>query len=178
MAQASDFGARIKKIIEEDVEGENLDAKIKNLGTSSTSLYSYFSGKSYPSIPFLIKLHEKTRVNLDWLITGEGEPYNIKNIELNTTILDFIAAKIYVYIKNEQIQLEQLEFTAKTGSIYNFLLKGEVTGEWFKGEISEETLSAFGNVIDYLLPVIFEKPKKYFQETNKSPDNTPPDSNN
>lgn len=46
------------------------------IGTSLGGLQKYETGKSVPNGSVLQKIHRETGIDLNWLLTGEGEPYN------------------------------------------------------------------------------------------------------
>jgi len=47
----------------------------RDLGVNHPRLSRYFRGESVPSSEMLILLSKKENVNLQWLLTGEGDPY-------------------------------------------------------------------------------------------------------
>ncbi|MBN1545708.1 MAG: helix-turn-helix domain-containing protein, partial [Syntrophaceae bacterium] len=47
----------------------------KRLGTKKGIVHSWESGKSMPGSHYLQVIHRVFGVNINWLLTGEGEPY-------------------------------------------------------------------------------------------------------
>ncbi len=47
------------------------------LGFEKQYVQKYESGSSKPGLDFLVILFEKTKVNLNWLLTGQGEMFSI-----------------------------------------------------------------------------------------------------
>jgi repressor LexA len=59
----------------------------KALDVTSASISYYEAGKRQPDSAFLSKLCERYQVNLNWLLTGEGEMYQ-QLYEIDASILD------------------------------------------------------------------------------------------
>jgi transcriptional regulator with XRE-family HTH domain len=64
---------RLKLLI--DVLGLNLKEFSKATGIPYRTLQEYLYGKSLPGSENLIKIYTKFSVNLNWLLTGEGEMF-------------------------------------------------------------------------------------------------------
>jgi transcriptional regulator with XRE-family HTH domain len=45
------------------------------LGINRNTLLKYETNKGFPDFERLQKIHEKFKVNINWLISGEGKPY-------------------------------------------------------------------------------------------------------
>ena len=45
------------------------------IGTGRTTLQHWETNGGFPTGEFLFKIHKKFKVNLNWLLAGEGEPY-------------------------------------------------------------------------------------------------------
>ena len=96
-----DLVARIKEILEE-VPG-TIDQKAKRIGTTSPTLYSYLRGRTAPSFDFLAKIKSVTGVNLNWLVSGEGEKFPLSGSDrtgaLDIEFLEAIRCKLEDYLK-------------------------------------------------------------------------------
>ncbi len=44
-------------------------------GINRNTLLKYETNKGFPDFESLLKLHKKLKVNINWLISGEGKPY-------------------------------------------------------------------------------------------------------
>ena len=74
-----DISERLKKVI--DAQETNLTEFSKVTNIPYRTLQNYVYGKSPLKVDALIKICIKTSVNLNWLLTGEGEMYEKKTIE-------------------------------------------------------------------------------------------------
>ena len=45
------------------------------LGINRNTLLNYETNKAFPDFERLQKIHEKFKVNINWLLSGEGKPY-------------------------------------------------------------------------------------------------------
>jgi len=70
------------------VSGRSIDAKSEVLGFTTAALYSYTAAKNKFPLEFIIKLRELTNVNLDWLLTGEGEQFGCNGICEQRPVVD------------------------------------------------------------------------------------------
>ncbi|WP_156955747.1 helix-turn-helix domain-containing protein [Solidesulfovibrio alcoholivorans] len=144
---------RLKKILEE-IPG-SVEEKAKALGVSHVTLYSYLAGKTIPNTEFLLRLKKLTSIDIDWLLTGEEEETQVPG-QISTLIFDFISAKVYIYISNNNINIILPEYAARSAKIYNFLLTGDITNKYFDESNFQENIEEFSTIIDHLLPLVFD----------------------
>lgn len=144
-----EFVERIKQALEL-VPGENVDAKAKALATTNASLYSYMNGKSLPQMPFLMNLRELTGINIDWLVSGEGDFRRVAKNEINLGYIQMIEDKLTRLLALINESLSNSEFVGIVLQIYNILL--------FE-KFEEKDIS---DVIDKILPLCFVR------KTNKT----------
>lgn len=71
------FGTRLKEIRKEKNLTQKQLAAI--LATSSGYISEIESGKKMPGGEFFLMLKRKLNININWLLTGEGDPYNDEN---------------------------------------------------------------------------------------------------
>jgi|CXWL01.1.fsa_nt_gi transcriptional regulator with XRE-family HTH domain len=62
------------------------DALASGVGVSKRAVIFWEKNKDSPQSARLAKLAEALGCNLQWLITGEGEPYQVRYLDLNTTL--------------------------------------------------------------------------------------------
>lgn len=74
------------------------DSLGKELGFSKQIVSNYENDLSKPSYEFLTKLNEMYRVNLNWLIANDGEPFNTPPFE---EVEDEFTAKVRKLIQEE-----------------------------------------------------------------------------
>ncbi len=67
------FKNRLKDII--NFSGISISKFAEICGVSISSLQRYLDGKNEPKVSFLKRLASHFNVNLNWLLTGEGNPY-------------------------------------------------------------------------------------------------------
>jgi transcriptional regulator with XRE-family HTH domain len=70
---AMTIGDRLRSVIEEN--DFNLKSFAKAASIPYRSFQNYVSNKQKPGVDVLLKVREHLGVNLDWLLTGEGQPY-------------------------------------------------------------------------------------------------------
>lgn len=69
----SPFLERLFRLISEEAKGKpTLFAKMA--GIPHSTFYGYLEGK-IPDPKYLIRIHDVFHVNIDWLVSGTGEPY-------------------------------------------------------------------------------------------------------
>jgi hypothetical protein len=82
------FKENLKNLIRKETKGVSEFSQIVDISTDS--IYNYQNGKRTPDIETLFVIRKKyfqvkgKRINLDWLITGEGEMFITKE----TPVLD------------------------------------------------------------------------------------------
>jgi transcriptional regulator with XRE-family HTH domain len=64
------LGSRLKQVRDSMRISQTRFAEL--LGVSQFSISNYETGKRFPDLEFLVRLHEITRVNLSWLIVGKS----------------------------------------------------------------------------------------------------------
>jgi len=74
----STFEARLKELI--DHYGDSTNSFAKRIGKRNTPVSNWLGGKK-PSFEALEELYTHTRVNLHWLLTGNGEMFLTKSLE-------------------------------------------------------------------------------------------------
>lgn len=82
----NDISSRLKILI--DLLGLNLKDFSRQTGVPYTTLQDYIAGKRLPGAENLQKISRQLHVSIDWLLTGEGEPF-IKN-EKNTNSFNVV----------------------------------------------------------------------------------------
>lgn len=113
---------RLEKVIKE-MPG-TVEEKCKRLGVSNVTLYKYLKSKTKPTTQFLTALKMHTRINLDWLITGEGEPYiGVNPKSLDTDVLATIIDKIEQHLESQSKKLSAIEKSNLISNIYVFIMK-------------------------------------------------------
>jgi len=113
-------------------------------GILQQQLSKYERGENKPSADFLIKLIEKTAVNLNWLLTGEGEMF-AANLQTNlqTNLKNADAVEI-IYYENPN-----LSDTIKNPAITSIWLDRELVHDiWHKSEKNLRTLQMPGDTMD------------------------------
>lgn len=70
---------RLASVVEE--QPFTMTAFADHLGIPYRSLQNYLRGEREPSADALRKLNEKWRVNINWLLTGEGEPSTLDYLD-------------------------------------------------------------------------------------------------
>jgi len=73
----STFEARLKELI--DHYGDSTNSFAKRIGKRNTPVSNWLGGKK-PSFEALEELYTHTRVNLHWLLTGNGEMFLTKSL--------------------------------------------------------------------------------------------------
>ena len=108
----SDIGERLKLVIREKGKSARAMAKLCNI--PYTTFWKYLSGERKPSSLHLQKICTHLAINLNWLITGEGEifvqksPSDLNNLRANNE-KQGILEKIYAMLKDmEQEELNDI----------------------------------------------------------------------
>lgn len=94
----TDFIVRLKLMIKNC--GDKKKVFAEKCGIAETNLYTYLRGASLPAMPFFVAMkNQYPWVNIDWLITGQGDPTtgvderdgpeNVIDIQHNEIIKDF-----------------------------------------------------------------------------------------
>ena len=113
-----------------------IDEIAKGLGVSHATLYKYLSGKTKPNADFLAQLKSQTGVNLNWLITGQGEKYGDSNQDdLNQSLLRAVVDSISEYCLNAKSSPSPQEQSALIISIYSMMLKEKRKADFSSTEI-------------------------------------------
>lgn len=99
---SSTFAARLRQVI----GTEAIYAFGRRAGISDTALRSYLKG-SVPSIDKALQIAQVGRVNLSWLITGEGSP-QVQDVETEYIYVPFVdvaaSAGTGVLVREESIE--------------------------------------------------------------------------
>lgn len=103
------FGQRIEHIIKELRMNKNsFSAKLGY--TNNTQIGEYIKGTK-PGLDFFQKLvHAIPDINLEWLVSGKGEPFNKKgtHVDILTWVKPFAAMKDELEdLRKEQIELKK-----------------------------------------------------------------------
>jgi len=69
-----DFHDRLKYLIDELAGGKHT-VFAKNCGIPPSTMQTYVTGTSIPKADHLEKIHSAYRINLNWLLVGQGEPF-------------------------------------------------------------------------------------------------------
>ncbi len=69
-----DFHARLKFLVEKLANGKHTSFA-KKCGIPPSTMQTYITGTSIPKADHLEKLYSAYRINLNWLLVGEGEPF-------------------------------------------------------------------------------------------------------
>ncbi|WZB74650.1 helix-turn-helix transcriptional regulator [Achromobacter insuavis] len=94
-SEDEDIGARIHGV--RKAAGLNQQGFAARLGTSSGHISELETGKSVPGGKFLLSLKREFRIDIDWLLTGEGE------------------RPAALLSEDERILVEQFRHTSKAG---------------------------------------------------------------
>ncbi len=97
----------------------------KELGFTGASISHIFSGGRIPGPEFLYAIRRAENVNLNWLLTGEGNPYIVDYFQSADALCDYVVAmledeswQVYVFSDNDTVGLVlsqpgQYEFKGK-----------------------------------------------------------------
>ncbi len=69
-----DFNQRIKNMVKELAQGKHT-VFAKKCGIPPSTMQTYITGTSIPKADHLAKIHSAYRINLNWLLLGEGQPF-------------------------------------------------------------------------------------------------------
>jgi transcriptional regulator with XRE-family HTH domain len=69
-----DFHARIKFMVEKLAQGKHT-VFAKRCGIPPSTMQTYITGTSIPKADHLAKINSAYRINLNWLLAGEGDPF-------------------------------------------------------------------------------------------------------
>ena len=69
----SEITSRLLRLVDEQADG-NVSAFAKNIDVSQATLHNYIKGRS-PSVEVIHNICSRYRINLNWLITGDGPVY-------------------------------------------------------------------------------------------------------
>ncbi len=101
-------GERIKKLI----ELLNTDARhfAENLGVEPSSISHLINGRNKPSFAFLQKLVKRfPDVNINWILSGEGEPLNISEN-------NYVKQGLFNFDNEENKRNQRTDENVKTGN--------------------------------------------------------------
>lgn len=70
----SNFSEKIKYLVKQLADGKHT-VFAKNCGIPGGTFQAYINGESIPRTNHLIKMASVYRINLNWLLLGEGEPF-------------------------------------------------------------------------------------------------------
>jgi len=115
---------RLKKVLEQ-IPGKNIDEKSQSLNCSTPSLYSYLSGKTRFPLEFLVILQNVTSIDLNWLLTGQGNQFGQgdEHPSLSLSLFHTITDQLTARLEAESITLPPAQLTRKVAMIYNLMLK-------------------------------------------------------
>jgi len=111
----------------------NQGAFALSVGIKQGSLSDIERGKAYPSVDLLIKIKSIYRVNLDWLISGNGSMYYTDNVcvDIGTNVRCPILAEIAAGPPVEARDVEPIDYISldstllpANGSVYCFRVNG------------------------------------------------------
>lgn len=118
------LGQRLTKV-REAIGFPHRKAFAEEIGINAETLGGYERGDSEPDIAFLSTYKQRYSVNLDWLITGDGEMFSPKDVirELSSRVIDptsgsgsfLVEAARYI----EENRTERLPFELKKSDFVN-----------------------------------------------------------
>ena len=97
-------GERLKFIIDDKHLSQSTFGDLTD--TPRQSISNYVNNQSKPGYEFLCKLFYDFKVNLNWLIVGEGDPYIANNEPAD---LNEIKQAILELVKNKELTLDDFK---------------------------------------------------------------------